>query len=67
MNLNSKEFIFKSKEEKEKYLKILKENCEKCGNNAKIIAYCMMDNHAHILCHSAETKDITKIKNYLIY
>lgn len=68
----NKEFIFKAKEEKEKYLKILKENCEKCENDTKIIAYCMMDNHAHILFHSDKTKDITKIMSktntkYAIY
>ncbi|WP_071027097.1 transposase [Peptoniphilus raoultii] len=44
---NNKEYIFKTKEEKETYLKIITEAREKY--KFKILAYAIMDNHAHIL------------------
>ena len=50
----NKEFIFNNNENKEKYLKLINKNKE----NVDIIAYCIMDNHAHILSKVAEVKNM---------
>ena len=49
----NKEYIFENEQNIKKYLKIIKEN----KNNYKfeILAYCIMNNHAHFLVY---TKDI---------
>ena len=51
---DEKKYIFKSYKNKEKYLHYLKHNAEK--NGVSIIAYCIMDNHAHVLlfCHQLD-------------
>ena len=47
-----REFIFNNDYFKEKYLSFLQEASQK--HQVKIIAYCMMDNHAHILVYTPE-------------
>ena len=43
----NKEYIFYEKSYKEKYKQLLIKECE--SSNIKIIAYCIMNNHTHIL------------------
>ncbi len=54
----NKEYIFSSEQDKIKYMKIM----EKTKEEIKIIilAYCIMNNHVHILFHEKDTKQITK-------
>ena len=56
----NKEYIFEKKEYIEKYLKIIKENKE--NYNFTIIAYCIMNNHAHFLIY---TEDIQDFGNFM--
>ena len=44
-----KEYIFCDEEDKNKYLKLMYENLDKY--EVKIIAYCIMGNHAHMLIY----------------
>lgn len=53
---DEKKFIFSKGFYKDKYIYLLKRNSFR--NDITIIAYCIMDNHAHILFHS---KDINRI------
>ena len=53
-----KEYIFENKIDKEKYIEILYEKLEK--NNVKIIAYCIMSNHAHILVYIEDIKELSE-------
>ncbi len=55
----NKEFIFKETKLKER----LQETIFKKGmkNNVKIIAFCIMDNHAHILVKINSTQDLSKM------
>jgi len=55
----SKEFIFKEERFKNQYLKLIKNNIEKC--DAEIIAYCMMGNHAHFLFKTNYVKEISSL------
>lgn len=52
----NKEKIFESEYYKKKYREILKHNI----NNIQIIAYCLMDNHAHILVYTEDIKYLSK-------
>lgn len=56
----NKSYIFQTKMQKEEYIKLMKE-CNK-KFNIKIIAYCIMDNHTHILIY---TENITYLSNYM--
>ncbi len=56
----NKEYIFCKENYKEKYISILKENINKY--NIDIIAYCIMDNHVHLLIH---TDDIENMSNWM--
>ena len=50
----NKEYIFETKKNKEKYLKSIYNNTK----DIQIIAYCIMDNHVHILIQSEKIQDI---------
>lgn len=50
--------IFESDENKEKYLKLMRFNKEKY--NIKILAYCIMDNHVHMLILSESVDDMSR-------
>ena len=52
-----KEYIFYKEEYKNEYIKLLKKNV-KILKNIKLISYCVMSNHAHILIH---TKNIDEV------
>lgn len=51
----NKEYIFKKKEYIEKYLKIIQQN--KQEYNFSILAYCIMNNHAHFLIYTDDIHD----------
>ena len=55
---DEKKYIFKRDESKERYIYLLKRNASK--NDVKIIAYCAMDNHVHVLVFSKDIKNISK-------
>lgn len=53
----NREYIFEKNEEKQKYLYLMKKyNVE---HKVSIIAYCIMDNHAHLLLHSNDSKNLS--------
>lgn len=51
----NKEYIFKEKKDSEKYLKLLYKNID----NIQVMAYCIMNNHAHILINTKQIESIT--------
>ena len=53
----NKEQIFKTKEEKKKYLFLLKKYYQHF--DVEIIAYCIMDNHVHMLLYSEKIQNIS--------
>lgn len=55
----NREKIFKKELYIRKYLKEIKLKSEEC-DNIKILAYCMMNNHAHFLIFTKEIKDLSK-------
>ena len=50
----NKEYIFETQKNKEKYLKLMNRNKQ----NMEIIAYCIMDNHGHILVQAKEIQNM---------
>jgi len=54
----NKEYIFKNRKYKEKFKSLLMKF--KDINNVKILAYCIMDNHAHVLMFVEKTEDMSK-------
>lgn len=64
---NNKRFIFNNKEDKEKYLKILKETIKEI--EVTIISYCVMGNHTHLLFHEKNINNVIKFmhKTNLLY
>lgn len=54
----NKENIFKKDNQKKEYIKLIKEYTEQY--KIRLIAYCVMDNHVHMLVNYKEIKDITK-------
>ena len=50
----NKEFVFETRKNKERYLRLIYANNE----NVEIMAYCLMDNHAHILVKPNEIQDL---------
>lgn len=54
----NQEYIFKNKIQKHKYYELIKEYSQKF--NILIIAYCIMDNCAHLLTYSENTKDLSE-------
>jgi len=55
----NKEYIFQNNEYKDKYIKLLKNAKE---FDIKIIAFCIMDNHAHLL---VEILEIQKLSEFM--
>ena len=53
-----KEYIFEDIKDKEKYINMLYKKLEK--NNIKIIAYCIMSNHAHMLIYVENIKELSE-------
>lgn len=53
-----KKYIFQEEYFKELYLKLLRKNLEEL--NILILAYCIMDNHIHILLYSEDKNEIMK-------
>ena len=56
----NKEYIFKKKEYKEKYKELFISNAK--DNEIKILSYCIMDNHTHMLLHC---KNIEEMSSYM--
>lgn len=56
----NKYYIFQTEMQKKEYIKLMKE-CNK-KFDIKIIAYCIMDNHSHIIIYS---ENITNISSYM--
>lgn len=54
----NKEYIFKDDNLKDKYRNILKD--KKQQNNVNIIAYCIMDNHVHLLVNIQKIEEMCK-------
>lgn len=54
----NKEKIFSKDEYKKTYIKLIFENAEK--NNIKVIAYCIMTNHAHLLLQISNIAEMSK-------
>lgn len=55
----NRELIFNSDQDKDRYLKILKKNL--LESNAKILSYCIMNNHAHLMIYAEKTDYISKL------
>lgn len=60
MRGNNREKIFAEVSEKQYFIKQLKEHVEK--GNISIVAYCLMDNHVHLLLHSELQKMTETLK-----
>ncbi len=56
----NKEYIFKEKDNKEKYMYLMKKY--HLNYQLKIIAYCIMNNHAHFIIYS---EDVNQISQYM--
>lgn len=54
----NKEYIFETKEEKNKYLQLLKKYYQQF--EIDIIAYCIMNNHVHMMLYSNKIQNISK-------
>lgn len=55
----NKEYIFNHQREMQKYLSLLHKNVEDL--NVMVVAYCIMNNHAHILLYSEDIKEVSKL------
>ena len=55
----NKEYIFSTKEMKEKYKKLLKENIQE--SNVRLLSYSIMSNHAHMLMYVENFQEISKL------
>lgn len=53
-----KEYIFNENEDLEFYSRLIYKYMKKC--NVKIIAYCIMNNHAHLLTYVDKTENLSK-------
>ena len=58
-----KEYIFQRDIEIRTYLKYLKEKIK--DKNLQIIAYCIMNNHAHFLIYTEDIKEISKLMSQI--
>lgn len=59
----NREYIFQAKEDKEKYLQLLQKFYKEF--NIKVIAYCIMDNHVHMVLYSTNIENISKFMHYI--
>lgn len=57
----NKEYIFDKEEDKAKFLFLMNKYYKEC--QIKIIAYCIMDNHAHFIIYSEEINEISTYMN----
>lgn len=55
-----KEYIFENEEYKQEYIKLLNRIIKEYSFT-KILAYCIMDNHAHLLIYTDNMKELSKI------
>ena len=55
---NNKEYIFNKKEDMKKYQRLIKEKLE--NSNIMILAYCIMNNHAHFLIYCEDEIYLSK-------
>ena len=55
----NKEYIFKNTNFKKLYKNLFKKNLAE--TNITVLAYCIMDNHAHILLHTNQIIELTKL------
>lgn len=55
---NRRQNVFFSEKDKEAYLKILQEQCQ--TYDVEIWAYCLMDNHVHLIVTPHSEKDLAK-------
>jgi putative transposase len=56
---NNKEKVFFEKEDKERYLSLLSKYANKW--NSTILAYCLMDNHVHLLAKPKSGESLYKM------
>lgn len=55
-----KRYVFEKDEYKELYINLLYKKI-KAYNNMEVMAYCVMDNHAHILMYCKEIENLSKL------
>lgn len=55
----NKEYIFSTNEMKEKYKQLLKEAIK--SSNVKLLSYCIMSNHAHMLMYVQNIQEMSKL------
>lgn len=55
----NQEYIFLEDKYKDKYLNLIKSNFEKY-NHIKLLVYCIMDNHVHLLIYHENGEDLSK-------
>lgn len=66
-----KEYIFQEDKYKEKYIKIINKAVEQF-ESTKMVAFCVMDNHTHLLVYTNEIQELSKMMSkintsYAIY
>lgn len=54
----NKSYIFENSKDKEYYIKLIKE--KKANFNLKIITYCVMDNHVHLVIYTKTIQDLSE-------
>ena len=59
----NREFIFQEDKDKEKYFKLLQKYYKKY--KVEIIAYCIMDNHVHMILYSKNIENISRFMHYI--
>lgn len=55
-----KEYIFEKNEYKAEYIKLIRKFIGEC-ESTKIVAYCIMSNHAHLLIYTENIAELSKI------
>lgn len=59
----NKNYIFDSEKEKNRYMDILNKYKKEC--DVHLLAYCIMDNHAHLLLYTKQTSDMSKFMHFV--